>query len=1602
MPADNGRMWYGVGLDDSQFQATAKRVNRQFSRIGNTAEREGQKIDTTFRRIGAGVATYFGGRELYQFAENVAMVRGEFQQLEVAFTTMLRSKSKADKLMSDVVKFAATTPYELQDVGKGAKQLLAFQVPAEEITNRLRQIGDLAAGVGTPLNDLVSIYGKVKAKGKLQAEEMNLFLERGIPLVSELAKEYNTTEQAIYKMAEQGKVGFSDLQQVVNNLTGEGGMFFNLMEEQSKTITGQISNLSDAYAQMLNEIGQGNEGAISDAISGAKYLVENYEDVWSALKQLVGAYGAYKAAVISIAAMQNAAVAVNHTIEAEQLEKLLTVQQKEMLAKQGLTAGSQEHASAVKAEILAQKESLKVTVQQAAIEANAAREKHRVALQEAISSKALVEQRKMELSIAKLSGDAKQIEAAKTSLLNAEEKRSVAVKARKATANKLAIATSKKSTANKAVETLATQANTAASKANVRATNILTIAKTKLVQASKALKASLLSNPFAVVAASVVALGYGIYKLVTYQTDAQKAQEKLNESFKDAEKEIASESAQLDAHFGRLRAAKKGTEEYATARKAIYDKYGTYLKDLGDEKTALNDVALAYETIRDNIIEVARAKAYENSISVAADDLAEKQVELREKLKKQLSEKYEGQELEEYYWKIVPVLEGREEITEEIEQIVKQFDKERYLTGEGYTTSWTENSLQEVIRGGAKAKRVFEDVKQAAIEAYSVDNPYAEELTDSEGGKGGGKIPELQNINNVIDATRDNIARLKRDLGALRSGKIESTNYEKDIEDTTKSLSEAQKKLEILTGEKQKEENDNAEKALANLEKLTKEKASAIERLELASEQARIDAMKDGAEKSLAQNELNYKRQVLQLEQQKDDMLQKLREVERAAWEAEGGKGKFQSEITELPAKLNQAFINQAQNALVELENANANTIKELLSESNANKNDVGAILQSIAKTQGSKLDNIAKYETLKLKELAKNEQKYDAETYKKKVALIKKEAQAASRAVKEEAQKELESIPKQMLDELFSDFDLSFANLDHATLGQLSNVADKLTKLSLNRGELIKLGLTEEQIIRLENVLAQLKSEGAANIKTAQLDEVRDIFSEVGSLMSQAGDEMTRTIGQMVTSIGNLMTTLNDPNASGFKKASGIVSLVIAAGNELSKIRTQRMNEEVDAQMRINESLAEQLSLEREVNRARRERAEAERNSSAFLDPNYIDEYKAQLDIINDSEDLMNKSLSALLENGVFSADGSAKRRLFGKKSGTYSFSISQILGDYATDYAGEGWEDLLGGQGLSQLLNGGSFMDVLGGFLDPAGLFGGYADGKAQKDALKNLRNSFEKTFEAMGRTSAEMAEMSSEEWVEFFSLMQDMGHITDEGTKEMVENAKVAAEDYAKAMEEMKNIISDMAGVLGSSLGETLVTAFENGEDAALAFKSTVNDVLKSMFMQELETAFFKKYFDKLQEDMAASMEGGDNNWEDDLMKFFSDIEPAIGQAEEAMKAWDKAMEESGYEGFGSGSRSGASKGFEAMSQDSADELNGRFTAMQAHTYAISEGMKLLTANSEASLRYLSGIEQNTRSLDRLSHIEEQSKGALDKLLNIERSLDDMNTKGLKLKA
>ena len=306
------------------LKGSTAEAKKGLSGLENMSDRVRQSL------MGLGMAFSMKG-----LVSEVANVRGQFQQLEVAFNTMLGSADKADALMAQLVRTAAITPFDLESVAQGAKQLLAYGLKAENVNETLTRLGDIASGLSMPLNDLVYLYGTTMNQGRLYTEDLNQFTGRGIPMIQELAKVFGVAESKVKELVEAGKVGFPEVQKVIENLTGEGSKFGGMMEEQSKTITGQISNIEDAIASMFNDMGKQSEGVINTTLSGVTYIVEHYEQFGRVLMGLVATYGTYRTACLTVAAVHSlittgigamtAAEAIHHgwVVMVEKAQKLL-------------------------------------------------------------------------------------------------------------------------------------------------------------------------------------------------------------------------------------------------------------------------------------------------------------------------------------------------------------------------------------------------------------------------------------------------------------------------------------------------------------------------------------------------------------------------------------------------------------------------------------------------------------------------------------------------------------------------------------------------------------------------------------------------------------------------------------------------------------------------------------------------------------------------------------------------------------------------------------------------------------------------------------------------------------------------------------------------------------------------------------------------------------------------------------------------------------------------------------------------------------------------------------------------------------------------------
>lgn len=307
-----GGLGFKATLDIDDFNVSAATMERQIRNFSTTANKEVEQVEQGFQRMAEKAQQYLSyylvGQGMHQLISSIIETRGQFQQLEIAFGTMLGSEDKANTLMQQMVDTAAKTPFDLMGVAEGAKQLLAYGVSADKVNDTLVRLGNIASGLSIPLNDIVYLYGTTMVQGRLYAQDVRQFTGRGIPLVAELAEKYHTTAEGINEMVSAGKIGFPDVEEVLNKMTNEGGQFYQLMEKQSSSLTGQIANLQDAWDTVLNDFGEAGQGLFSTAIEGATAVVEHMDDIVRILKSVAIGYGSVKAAIAL-----NSAITKGHT-----------------------------------------------------------------------------------------------------------------------------------------------------------------------------------------------------------------------------------------------------------------------------------------------------------------------------------------------------------------------------------------------------------------------------------------------------------------------------------------------------------------------------------------------------------------------------------------------------------------------------------------------------------------------------------------------------------------------------------------------------------------------------------------------------------------------------------------------------------------------------------------------------------------------------------------------------------------------------------------------------------------------------------------------------------------------------------------------------------------------------------------------------------------------------------------------------------------------------------------------------------------------------------------------------------------------------------------
>lgn len=1002
---------------------------------------------------------------------------------------------------------------------------------------------------------------------------------------------------------------------------------------------------------------------------------------------------------------------------------------------------------------------------------------------------------------------------------------------------------------------------------------------------TEALNIAMAKNPYMLVAAGVAALSIAVYKLATHQTDAEKAQKKLNEAFNESQKNIISEKAQIDNLFGRLKAAKEGTQEYESAKKTIINQYGEYLQGMSSEIQSLQDVEGAYKAVTRAIEESARARAFESYTKDIADEYADKMADIRDEVKKILEEKFGTEKGDEYFWKIVPVLEGEEKATDEINDIINQFDKKKYIlsgsdSGMGVESKeTTTNDLKSQMTKAAKARKVMNDAFDSAKTKFQ--NPQSNNNNGGSGESGG--TDDTTSYGADYEKARKEWEEAKKELQKIEEDKDSFTT--KQYEDAKKREEEKKKAYSNLGGDvsgKTVEKSNKIESDISEKEKnASKERQTLEKELYFQEQQNRINLETDERKRKEEQMKLDHEKEQYNLEQQKQRAIDAEIERQKAIFEAQEKNKSIKDEnytqkfFTEKDIDTSKVSDIESSYSVLfsQLKDLQEKELSDLQTE------DTNAMNQYLAE-YGNYLEKRQAITTL----------------YKEKISNATTEGEKLTLA-------------SQMREEL-SDLDMEANKTTSAISVLFSDMANKTV------ADMRSIADSAEAALQF--------------IIGGEWDETKGlgfgISKETFEVLQQSPEALER-IRKGIQDVRNEA----DSSEGAFKKMANGLKNIFNAGDDVNK--TKKALAEIESGfnevMQVGGFLSDTLS--------------------SLGDAFGSDALSGIADGINVAMDAANSAMSGAQVGAMFGPLGAAIGGAIGL--------VSSLASSFAKLHDGKIQKEIDKTIGKYDDLN--DKVDEYGDTADES--FGaGKAAAIEQQKALKQLQIELLKTAISQEKLKKNPDDSQIEQWEKEINGLED--DINDLG--EAAEDA-IFGESVKTAIENFGNAIAD---------------AWANGESASEAANKYMRNMIKQTVMQAiLDYTKAAGRIELIRQKIKDFLEN-DGIITDSEKKILEQMAQDLIEDVEAEYEWAKDL-------FGDEfSQDSTKKGFAAMSQDTAEELNGRFTAIQIDTNDIKAFCDTISVNTQFIVNATTAMRQNTEeiknlSLTALDHLETISRNTYE---------------------
>ena len=1558
MTEQDGTLLFRIDADTAPVERAADRAGGALLGIGEKASQGGNLITQALKGAGALVASTFAVSGARDFISNMISVRQSIEQSEAALTSFLGSKEKADQMMESFKQMAATTPIDLETLSSSTQTMLGFGVSAETAGKMMHVLGDISGGNTQKFQSLSLAFSQMSSAGRLMGQDLLQMINAGFNPLEEMSRQ---TGKSIAELKEEMSKGAISSQQVTEafiSATEEGGRFHGMLKAQSQGLAGSFAKLKGAMNGMYNELGKESEGAIKGAVDLAASLARNYQDVALALASVAAGYGVVKGAQMAYAASSDVAYAMKYKSEAEALNQLMTAEQRARISKLSMKDGAKAYGDALKAEVETTRAAVATKKAAALEEAAASKAKFTAAQMEVANARKLVAAKQAELVAAQGTANARKIEVAQTQLSNAQERLHVALRERSTAVGVRQAAQERVVAAVRAEGAAATTADTAASGANLTVTNLLTAAKNAAAQAAARLNAVIMANAWMLAVAAIAAMVYGLYKLITYQSDAEKRQKALNKAYEEGTKSAAGEIAKLDALYDELKKAKKGSDEYKKAKDAIVKQYGGYLDKLSAERGKVIDVANAYDLLKKKVEAAAKARAMKTYIDKQLEDSGDKRGELIDELRERLSGTYHGANLDKQLDKMLGMI-GRND--KGLNNWLKMWDKmgttvpDEIGTVSLYKYNNVKNVIDKIRQLNAQDKKTLKDAERRFDMSWSdalrnadegqsapTPTPPTKPTNPTKGGRGGG--------------------------GHSGGGSTENPEIERQ-----KQLYALQRQMEQQEAAQAKRHRDEA----------------------LKREQDEVERWQDGTEKQLKLIELGKRAKLNALQDEQDALLEKLRDTAEKKWEinnpkaVKAGKHFDRKSVTEKDLAKSDKFAiltqaaHIAQEAQKDEQKIYAQIIKDTRSleekklevkREYAQKRKIIEARLFTGEAHVSNLEVLKQQEQAALKQITDQQLQHAQNTLPIFTKLFADAAQKSRREIKGLI-KSTEDFLKALADPNGKKRALEFG-MSESTFEMLQLSPEKIQAIRQQLDKLYQYdNSSKDPFSKLLETIEKVKKEGdkldlsekmqkIAVAAVPAIGAVKGLTSQFAEAARAAGAdglaEAADTLGATLEGLGNI--------AQGFAQG-GVVGAALAAVGEGMKVVTkafQSAAEHKKALLDIQREINDQQELYNDL--LRKEQMEARNMDSIFGSSKRgkaLENLRAATELDKDIKGRIkgkDEDLKFLIET----RKGRARRYL------DIEGGLGRNIPKGNWNYFNEEKEKDRVGLGFISVKTGHKSGNVWN-FFRSHDVYKGITQIDEYKDLVK-----------ANGHLNLELAK----------SIVQTR-QFEGEGKKTFEALIK-KEEQYEEALKKMEEYLGGIFGNYGDEVINAVVDAFDRGEDAAKAFGDTTSKVMQQMVKDMMQASILQPILKEQAEKVKRAFESGDNNT---MLKAAAQatkvIQGAQGRLKEMYAQLSGELKKEGIDLSTEGDkREGMKRGIATASQESVDENNGRLTAIQGHTFLIQQQTEQITKHSAAILQTVMRISEDTNQIsERLGHIETDTRA-------VRNTFEDIALRGIKL--